>query len=43
MSRILMATPTMVLPPLVVNALLKEGKVLARKPKLVNPLTVSPD
>ena len=40
MSRILMATPTMVIPPLIVNALSKEGKLLARKPALVNPLTV---
>ena len=36
-----MATPTMVLPPLIVNALSKEGRILAKNPALANPVTVS--
>jgi len=40
LSRILMATPTMVLPPLIVNALSKEGRILAKNPALANPVTV---
>ena len=35
-----MATPTMVLPPLIVNALSKEGRILAKNPALTNPVTV---
>jgi len=40
LSRILMATPTMVVPPVVVTQLQKPGRLLARNPALANPLTV---
>ena len=35
-----MATPTMVIPPLVIDALSKPGKLLTQKPVLSNPLQV---
>jgi len=41
LSRIIMATPCMVFPPVVVNYLQKDGRLLARKPALVNPFTVA--
>jgi len=41
LSRVIMATPTMVVPPLVVNALSKPGKFLHKNPAMTNPLTVA--
>ena len=41
LSRIIMATPSMVVPPLVINALSKPGKFLHRNPSMANPITVA--
>jgi tricarboxylate carrier len=40
LCRILMATPTMVVPPIVIESLSKPGKLLTKNPALKNPLQV---
>lgn len=41
LCRIIMATPTMVIPPIVIEKLSKPGRLLAKHPSLVNPMQVA--